>query len=551
MKHLYFVFFFLLFSCNKEKKSSINASSDNIFYTKALNSLDHHQRDSAFIYFFKAKDTFIAHKDSIGTGKCLVNMAIIEADNGDYFGSQETSISATKYINSNNKKSHSLLSSNYNNLGITTNNLQNYEGAIRFYKLAIRFSIDSLAIKMFESNIANTYKYVKKYDSAISIYEKLKIDENQTNKLRVLDNLAFTKFLQNKNYNAEKELYDVLEIREIEKDFWGQNSSQSHLSDYFLDRNKKKSLFHARKMYEIATQLKSPDDQLEALQKLINLEPETQSKFYFNVYQKLNDSLQNSRNRAKNQFALIRYETEKNKTDFLKSQADNIRKQNQILKQYFALVLLAIGIVIGIFWYKKRKKLVAQEKEFRIKEIELKFSKKVHDVVANGIYQVMTKIENLDHFDKNDTLDELEYVYEKSRDISYHTEENNSNFSTKILQIANPYSVKNLEITLIGNEQELWEKISEQLKSEILIIFRELLVNMKKHSQAKTVSIKFQIIENELFINYFDNGIGLNNEFSKKNGLQNTENRIAVFGGSITFENPKKGLKITINIPVK
>lgn len=66
-------------------------------------------------------------------------------------------------------------------------------------------------------------------------------------------------------------------------------------------------------MFEIAKQLDSPDDQLEALQKLIALEPSEKSKFYFSKYQKINDSLQTARSKAKNQFALIRYETEKEK----------------------------------------------------------------------------------------------------------------------------------------------------------------------------------------------------------------------------------------------
>jgi hypothetical protein len=44
-------------------------------------------------------------------------------------------------------------------------------------------------------------------------------------------------------------------------------------------------------------------------------------------------------------------------------------------------------------------------------------------MLANGIYQVMTKIENQENFDKEEALDELEFVYEKSRDISYEKPE--------------------------------------------------------------------------------------------------------------------------------
>lgn len=528
-----------------------NKIADNLYYNKAFDFLDNGERDSAFLYFSKAKEAFISLNDSLGAGKSLVNMAIIEADNGDYFGSQETSMLATTYLQPDNETNYPALSSNYNSLGITENNLRNYKAALKYYKLALGFSKDSSTIKIYKNNIANSYKFLKKYDSAISIYEKLKFDTTESSRLRVLDNLAYTKFLQNQSYDAEPELLKVLKIRENKKDLWGQNASHAHLSDYFTLKNEKKALFHAQKMRTISYQIKSADDQLEALQKLISLETRPQSRYYFKVFQKLNDSVQTARNKAKNQFALIRYETEKNKSDFLNSQAENERKENQILKQYFALALLATGLCSAFFWYRKRKKYLEQEKQIRVKETELKMSKKVHDVVANGIYQVMTKIENLDEFDKEQTLDELELVYEKSRDISYEPAETGLSFSKKITQTAKPYTTPQNEITLIGNDEDLWNKIPENLKTDLLIIFRELLVNMKKHSRATNTSVKFQLYEGEFKMTYMDNGVGLGAEFTEKNGLKNTGNRIAVFGGRINFEHPEKGLKINIQIPVK
>jgi hypothetical protein len=44
-------------------------------------------------------------------------------------------------------------------------------------------------------------------------------------------------------------------------------------------------------MYEVASSLKSADDQLEALQKLIPLSGAGEAKLYFQEYQKLSDSL--------------------------------------------------------------------------------------------------------------------------------------------------------------------------------------------------------------------------------------------------------------------
>jgi signal transduction histidine kinase len=77
------------------------------------------------------------------------------------------------------------------------------------------------------------------------------------------------------------------------------------------------------------------------------------------------------------------------------------------------------------------------------------------------------------------------------------------------------------------------------------------MVNMKKHSGADNVVIKFGSAGNEAWINYFDNGVGLPQNHILKNGLKNTGNRIKEISGAITFDShPGKGLDIYITFPV-
>ena len=58
-------------------------------------------------------------------------------------------------------------------------------------------------------------------------------------------------------------------------------------------------MFYSNKMYDIANKLKSPVDRLEALQNMIVLENEDQSKKHFTEYYKLSDSIQESNNTYK------------------------------------------------------------------------------------------------------------------------------------------------------------------------------------------------------------------------------------------------------------
>ena len=553
--YLLLILFFLV-SCKKEIIEP--AKTENKFYDKAYDFLSTGEKDSAFVYFNLAQNTFSQNKDSARIGNSMVNMAILQSEAGDYYGSQETSLGAIKYLNKKEEKLYPILYSNYNNLGITSRNLRDYKNAVLFYDNAIAFATSQSEINTCLNNKAICYKFLENYSASLQIFKDVfkNIDpvKDQKGYARIVDNLAFVKFLQNKNYDAEMEMNAALKIREKAEDLWGQNASHSHLSDYFEDKSIEKSLFHAHRMYKISKKIKSPDDQLEALQKLVDLENPVHSKKYYKIYVNLEDSLTNVRNKAKNQFALIRYDSEKNRVDFLKAEAKNIENRYQILQRNIALGAVFLAFIFAVFWNRKRKERLKQEKIFEVKSTALKYSKKVHDVVSNGIYQVMSEIENTSEIDKEGLLDKLEIVYEKSRDISYEdlTGNADSDFKMQIANLTKSFSSETLKTIIIGNEEILWSKIPQDLKTDIKLILQELLVNTKKHSEAKKIILKFEIVANRLQIAYSDDGIGFTNNIEKKNGLQNVETRIFSQKGNLTFgETTGKGANVFISFPLK
>lgn len=543
-------FLFFLSCTNQLKKVN---QEDNPYYDKAFVFLGKAESDSAFLYFNKAKDLFLLGKDSLGAGKCLVNMGIISEGKGDYFGAQELSLNALAYFDHENKDQFVFLRSNFNNLGIATHQLGDYKNSLDFYNSAIFFSTDSLDTRVYLNNKALIYQKTRNYKAALQIYNQLfKVaSKNKEEYARVLTNISYTRWLQNANYNPVSDYLKALKIRKEEKDLWGLNASYSHLSDYYATKITDSAVVYANQMYQIARQLDSPDDQLEALQKLIKLSSPKATKQYFEIYQRFNDSLQTVRSAAKNQFALIRYETEKHKADFLRAQSENIQKQNDILKQYIALGILLIMLISGYFWYKKRKKILQQEKELEVKNTELKYVKKIHDRVANRVYHVMSEVENSNGFDRDILLDKLEVLYNISRDISYESKELNveANYAEQLSEMLQSYSSLAREILIVGNEEELWENTNNSSKEELFYIFQELMTNMKKHSKAETVIMKFHRTVDEIYISYTDNGVGIK-DVAKKNGLTNTENRIKSIRGTITFDNTlKKGLGINLSFP--
>lgn len=547
MKNLLILIILLtIFSCIKENKINSEPPTNKDFKRAQLFN-QNNSADSAFYYFNLSKNAFLDKNDSIGAARALVNMAFIQNNKGDFFGSIETSLESNKFLkNENNAIAKKILTSNYNNIANASNSLKSFDSAIVYYKKAIKYADYNEAKYICYNNIGDVLITQGNLKLAKTYLEKAIHADSTENYARALNNFAKVKYLDDKNYNPLPEILKALEIRKRKKGNLGLNSSFETLSTYYLDKNKNLSLQFAKKMLTEATNNNSPDDQITALKRIVTLEPENYLR-NFQKFDSINENIQTSRNKHKSQFAMVRYDVEQKNTD-------NQRLKNQTFQQNIGLVALALALIGGVFYYKKRKKRLEQEKELEVKNTQLKMSKKVHDVVANGIYQVMTKIENQEHFDKDTALDELEFVYEKSRDISYEKADSQTeekDFNEKISEIVSSFKNDEVNTYLAGNDKDIWINLSSKKQEEIYQIIRELLVNMKKHSQATMVSFRFERENNIIKIFYTDNGIGISGDIIYKNGLSSTVSRIETIEGEITFDTKtEKGLKINISFPV-
>lgn len=532
---------YYLISCQPSERNSPIIIPDSY---KRGESFYGTENDSAFYYFNKVASE--SNKKLI-TSAAYTYMGMIQYKAGDYFGSQESLLSSLKLLNETNTDEQELASSSYNSLGNNSRNLKNYDDAINYYKLALKFAKDSVDRLINLNNIAVTYQDKNQYDSAISIYSSI-LNENEEDKLeyaRVLSNMTKAKWLKDSNYNAAPELFAALQIRIKENDKWGLNASYGHLTEYYERRRPDAALLYAQKMYTIAQELSSPDDQLFALQKLITLSSPNASKKYFERYQQLNDSLQTARNSAKNQFALIRYETEKHKSQNLILQKENAEKKVRIIEQQVILGGIVILSFAILFWYRRQKQQALREQQ-------LKTSQKVHDVVANGLYRIMVGVEHQPEIDRQQLLDEMDNLYEQSRDISYETiEVPKQSFSNEVAGLLKSFSTEQTSISIVGNTPPVWDKLNNKARTELKRALQELLVNMKKHSAAKNVVVKFDEEENGLKVRYADDGKGIPADFCYGNGLRNTETRIKSIGGQFNFNLPSTtGLNIQIFIPI-
>ncbi|RYE41292.1 MAG: tetratricopeptide repeat protein, partial [Sphingobacteriales bacterium] len=388
------------------------------------------------------------------------------------------------------------------NLGITSYDLNKYAEAIEFYRQAIPLITDIDDLHTTKNNLGNAYRELKSYSTAIELYaEVLANQPSEENKARTLTNLAQAKTLKDKDFNPVSLYLKGLEVRNKINDHWGKNSSYSHLADYYIKIQSDSALYYSRLMYKLALRLKNPDNELEAIANMIELEP-SRRLGYFKRYRQLDDSLTNIRNAAKNQFALIRYKTEKHKADKLKLEKQNEQKERQLTLRNIFLAIAAVIILatISIFTLvsKLRKRRLIQKTEQQIKESKLQTSKEIHDVVANGLYRMMSEVEYSHEINKSRLIGQIEQLYDQSRQISHAVSANPMDFIERMNELIYSFSNQDTKILTVGFDDELNTKLSVPIKDEVILTIQELFVNMRKHSGATQVVLHFELKEDQL-----------------------------------------------------
>ncbi|PTS87609.1 ATP-binding protein [Flavobacterium sp. HMWF030] len=556
----YIFIILILISCNE--RTTVLVKSDNskreakLTQEKALKELQKSNYNSAFYNFNKSKVIFESSKDSSNIVFSLLQMANIQQVNGDYYGSKETLTEALSYL----KNDDDYIAPVYNLFGIADKELFIYDDALSYYNQALKVAKDEASKQSPLNNIAAIYIRQKKYDKAIEILESIlktkAFDEFTKSKARVIDNLGFAYFKKGLNEKGLKYMNESLELRISAEDFYGSLESYFHLAEFFEKTDIKKSKQYAKIAYETATKLNSVDERLRALSLLISSNSGTQ---YAQKYVSINDSIIRIRNNYKNKFAKIKYDSKKEKDENQKLRLEKVENEVALQKSEIEKILFLSGfIILGLvlFFVKKNHKNKAQIIKLETAyDTETRIAKDIHDELANDVFHAITytQTQSLTNEDtKENLIQKLDHIYSRVRGIS---RENNDidtgpNYWKNLKEILSTYNNDDTNISINGIEKINWDTIDDIKKISIHRVLQELMVNMKKHSQASVVFFKFEIIANNIVINYSDNGKGCVKEQIKKNGLQNMENRIIAVKGTITFDTePDKGFKVKITLP--
>lgn len=564
--YLLLMLLLVLSSCKKEPQKIQQQPKTKSQYTKYITLAEKHfydqKYDSAFYYYTKIKNSSDPAKDQDRIIYALDRSSYIQYLQGDYSSCETSATEALPLFQKTTDLAYKL--SIYNILGLNYRKLLDYDNSLYYYTKALKSTEDPALKTPLLNNIAVVYLNKKKYSEALKILIPLskntETQKNKENYSNILDNIGNT-YLRLKDPKSLFYLNLSLKTHKQIKGELGIANIYILLSKYYKPNNPRLAYDYAKLAYKKATEINSVDLRLNSLALLIENSVGNSTRKFSLLHLQISDSIYSVRQKARNTFAKIKYDSRIDKEENLKLKANKIKTELQLEQQknrnqllYF---IFALGVTIAGF---SSNYLIAKNKKDKIKtsyDTETRIAKKLHDELANDVFQTMAFAETQDlstYQNKDIILNNLNAIYSRTRNIS---NENNTidigkDFIVGFKEMILGFNSMDITVLVNGIDTVEWKKLESNKKIVVYRVVQELLVNMRKHSKCSLAVITFKNNKNKLQIDYSDNGVGATIDEKKlRNGLRSVENRILAVKGNITFESKSyKGFKTSFTIPI-
>ncbi|MGV8815347.1 MAG: tetratricopeptide repeat-containing sensor histidine kinase [Gelidibacter sp.] len=531
----------------------------------------------AFINYRNAERLFEASNHSYYRAKMFYNMGYIESLVADYSRAEMNLLMSLSIFKELDKRAQ--IMNTYNLLGSVYDGMEDYAQAIFYYQAALDMAVNG-PHQLYPDLLNNLGVVHQKMGSGTLAIDNFKRalgtpDLRQVHPelyARLLDNLAYARFVFTPAAAVEQDLLTALRLRDSLQHLPSIIISHLHLSDYYKAHDQiPLSRAHAEKALEISSSKGLHRDQMGALKRLSILEPHLATE-HLTRYIGLADALRKNENKQREKFARIQYETD----DYIKA---NARLSQQKLL-WIAIAIIFLILLVFIYWsmslrihnkqlhfaalqqdadeaiYAVRIEQWRQGEKARQEERE-RLAEELHDSVLTQLFGMRLNWEVLDL--ENNTND----FHSHSQSV-LKIEQQLRALSHNLIQEP-PYNqallIENLEVLLQqkshqGNfdyrmhcEQSApFEALNEQVKMHLFRIVEEALHNIVKHAVANKVVLSLQIKDHFIII-ISDNGSGFREGLVKKGlGLRNMRARSEKINGVFHLVSGKKGTTITIKL---
>lgn len=214
------------------------------------------------------------------------------------------------------------------------------------------------------------------------------------------------------------------------------------------------------------------------------------------------------------------------------------------------LITAALAFGMGVFRYLERQR----EKE---RGLRLKIAEDLHDEVGGLISGLALQADFLQYADDSQRKEYLRKIIDTGRlavksmhDVVWSIDPRNDNAKTLTERMKDyaEFALKPLGIQYGFESQGVTELtfLSQQVRQNMWLIYKEAITNVCKHSQAEQAQITLDFNDSQWRMCITDNGRGLGDVSSHGNGLKNMHNRAHKIRAELKIESGRQGLTVTL-----
>lgn len=259
----------------------------------------------------------------------------------------------------------------------------------------------------------------------------------------------------------------------------------------------------------------------------------------------------------------------------------NTLQESEIIEiiVYSFIAFLLMGLVLILFFYFSRKKII--QKEFEKKDLEIQYQKELLSAVIITQEEERKRIAQDLHDDISSKLnivslnshllttpnlsqDEVKEITENIINLTGKALDNSRKIAHGLLppvieKFGLHAGVEELCLEFSSSKavkvnyenKTVFDIIDNDKHLHVFRILQELMNNSLRHGKASIISIIFEKKNEMYWCFYTDDGIGFemkNNENQKGLGMKNIESRIAFLNGKMTLESSiNKGISVVFN----
>lgn len=502
----------------------------------------------ALDYFQKSIANCEYNKDTLRLAGAYASIAQLEFEKNDINKARENCSQVFKLLNNKEQEVPYLIALH------TLANIEQSEGNLdkafqidmKGLNIAKQISFDKIIVT-FQDNLARFY--LQKND-----FKKAEYYFNQ--------NLIIDKKLKNPNWIADTYI---------------------NLGELFLKQNEfLKAEKFVNDALTILEENKLSNNTLKAYKVLIAISKKNNNyKRAFEIQEKYSDYYSKIINEKKEasfaELDLI-FETNKkekiiaaNKIELMKNEIASKRKNTW-------LILLFCLLVILLFYFKNyqsksklqkeqlvlQNQLLEEQSNLRIQEQRLDISRELHDNVGTQLTFIISILDHLNN--KKDKVDAE--INKKVELLSNFAKKSISELRDTIWVLnSDDLSINELKIRVLNFIKDAGESVDEteflidfesandvELTSKqainIFRIIQEIINNAIKHAHSKKIQLIFKCVENKIYLEVSDDGVGFNFDALKKKsfGLTNIQNRVNELQGELEVFSNEQGTKFLISI---